>query len=102
MQLVKTIERVFLSYVDPSESPWWVEIVTTQPSCTYYFGSFSSQQEAERAQSGYLEDLAHEGAEGIAVQIKQCQPKDLTICEEELPDGLTESLSNNRLPVFEA
>ncbi|MGK7875690.1 MAG: DUF1816 domain-containing protein [Xenococcaceae cyanobacterium] len=62
-----------------SELPWWVEISTAQPRCTYYFGPFDSAKEAQFYQPGYIEDLQEEGAEGIIVQIKQCQPKILTI-----------------------
>ncbi len=58
--------------------PWWVEIITTYPQCLYYFGPFDSPEEARTFQSGYIEDLEAEGAEGIAVKIKQCQPQVLT------------------------
>lgn len=60
------------------EFGWWVEIVTTFPNCTYYFGPFASLQEADFAQIGYFEDLKQEGAKGISLQIKQCKPKILT------------------------
>jgi hypothetical protein len=57
---------------------WWVEIYTAKPRCLYYFGPFDSEAEAKQYQSGYIEDLDNEGAEGIAVSIKQCQPQKLT------------------------
>ncbi|MBE9229305.1 DUF1816 domain-containing protein [Phormidium sp. LEGE 05292] len=60
------------------EFAWWVEIVTLFPSCSYYFGPFASIQEAACAHVGYLEDLKQEGAKGITLQIKLCQPKMLT------------------------
>lgn len=60
------------------ELGWWVEIRTALPNCTYYFGPFSSRQEADYAQVGYFEDLKQEGAHGIIIQIKQCQPRELT------------------------
>lgn len=60
------------------ELEWWVEIVTAFPSCTYFFGPFDSKQEAQSAQIGYLEDLKQENAKGFAIQIKQCQPRELT------------------------
>ena len=66
------------------EFGWWVEIVTTIPEFTYYFGSFSNPKEALHAQSGYLEDLKQEGAKGITLQIKPCQPRELTIFKDEL------------------
>ncbi|NES84519.1 MAG: DUF1816 domain-containing protein, partial [Moorea sp. SIO2B7] len=50
----------------------------TQPRCTYYFGPFDSFNEAQSHQPGYIEDLQEEGAEGITVEIKQCQPQILT------------------------
>ncbi|MBE9166481.1 DUF1816 domain-containing protein [Pleurocapsales cyanobacterium LEGE 06147] len=62
---------------------WWIEINTQQPSCTYYFGPFLSQKEAFDAQSGYVEDLKNEGAQGIAVKFKRCkQPTELTIAND--------------------
>ena len=62
---------------------WWIEIDTQQPSCTYYFGPFLSQKEAFDAQSGYIEDLKNEEAQGIAVKLKRCkQPTELTIAND--------------------
>lgn len=61
---------------------WWVEIVTQNPRCTYYFGPFLSSKEAEAAKVGYLEDLEQEGAQEIAVKIKRCKPGNLTVAED--------------------
>lgn len=61
---------------------WWVEIITETPRCTYYFGPFASADEAQAAQSGYLEDLEQEGAQGIRVTIKRCKPTELTIADD--------------------
>lgn len=59
---------------------WWIEIVTAQPQCTYYFGPFADVWEAETASQGYVEDLESEFAQGIKTQInKCCQPDLLTI-----------------------
>ncbi len=69
------------------EFAWWVEIVTEQPSCTYYFGPFVSTQEAQWFLPGYVEDLEQEGHQKIRPQIKQCQPKNLTLFEEEREDN---------------
>lgn len=68
---------------------WWVEIVTEQPQCTYYFGPFLSAADAETAQSGYLEDLQHEGAQNITTRLKRCKPNQLTVFDEgsEFPGG---------------
>ncbi len=64
-----------------NEFGWWVEVVTALPSCMYYFGPFGSVQEADLAQVGFFEDLKQEGAKGITIQIKQCQPRTLTVFE---------------------
>lgn len=61
---------------------WWVEIVTDNPRCTYYFGPFLSATEAQDASKGYLEDLETEGAQGIMVNVKKCKPDALTIAED--------------------
>ena len=58
--------------------PWWVKIQTTIPNCLYYFGPFDSETAAKRLQSGYVEDLLNEKAEGIDIEIKQCHPETLT------------------------
>ncbi|MCA2619028.1 MAG: DUF1816 domain-containing protein [Microcystis aeruginosa Ma_QC_Ch_20071001_S25] len=72
--LISLLERFGLAY--------WVEIKTDYPRCTYYFGPFLAKDEAEVAQAGYEEDLKTEGAQGIKLHIKRCQPEDLTIFEE--------------------
>jgi hypothetical protein len=61
---------------------WWVEIVTQNPRCTYYFGPFLSSADAKVAVKGYVEDLEVEGAQGIVVNIKRCKPATLTIAED--------------------
>jgi hypothetical protein len=61
---------------------WWVEITTTVPQCTYYFGPFGRYESALNSQAGYIEDLEKEGAQQIQVQIKRCKPEVLTICDE--------------------
>lgn len=61
-----------------SSLPWWVEILTTQPRCLYYFGPFASSEEAQSHQMGFVEDLQAESSQGISVQVKQCQPNILT------------------------
>ena len=66
--------------VYPPSLPWWIEIHTNSPHCTYYFGPFDSAFEAQDLQTGYLEDLRQEQAQILTAQIKQCQPPQLTIC----------------------
>ncbi|MDH6061763.1 DUF1816 domain-containing protein [Chrysosporum bergii ANA360D] len=61
---------------------WWVEIVTQNPRCTYYFGPFLRYADAEVALKGYKEDLELEGAQGIVVNLKRCKPSTLTIAED--------------------
>ena len=66
---------------------YWVEIETSLPRCTYYFGPFLSQTEAQMAEAGYLEDLKGEGAQGIQVKLKRCKPQSLTIFDESLEES---------------
>lgn len=72
---------------------WWVEVVTGNPRCTYYFGPFTSEKEADQAKSGYVEDLEQEKAQGIIVSIKRCKPTKLTVYEDPEPNRLSRSLS---------
>lgn len=74
---------------------WWVEVVTQNPNCTYYFGPFVSSVEANLASKGYIEDLETEGAQGIIVNIKRCKPTVLTIAED-----LGEWIDRKVKPVF--
>ena len=61
---------------------FWVEIVTETPKCTYYFGPFLTQKDAEDASKGYIEDLSSENALGIATKINRMRPGRLTIFDE--------------------
>ena len=72
--LIGTLDFLGLAY--------WVEIVTDNPRCTYYFGPFLNDREAEAVQGGYIEDLENEGAQGITVSIKRCKPNKLTIFDD--------------------
>jgi Domain of unknown function (DUF1816) len=58
---------------------WWVEILTIQPKCLYYFGPFATGNDAHMAIPGYVEDLEGESAQGIQTQVKRCKPDQLTI-----------------------
>lgn len=82
MKLSEILENTFSSYMDQTGLAWWVEIVTSDPKCIYYFGPFVTKQEAEIAQSGYIEDLEAEGAQDIRLQIQRCHPVELTIFDE--------------------
>jgi Domain of unknown function (DUF1816) len=59
---------------------WWIEIITEQPKCTYYFGPFADALEAKIATKGFVEDLESEFAQGIKPKIdRHSQPASLTI-----------------------
>lgn len=70
------------SWSDTVGRAWWVEIFTAIPHCTYYFGPFATEIEAESHKFGYIEDLEGELAEGIRVTILYCQPVQITIDRE--------------------
>lgn len=82
MKLADSIEEAFLCSLEKLGIAWWVEIVTADPACTYYFGPFISSKEAEEYRGGYVEDLEAEGARGIAVYVHRCQPTELTISSD--------------------
>ena len=84
MSFYKDLKEISTFLLERLGLAWWAEVVTAQPDCTYYFGPFSSVKEAEFAQQGYIEDLEQESAQGIAVTIKRCRPKELTIFDDEL------------------
>ncbi|PSN18153.1 hypothetical protein C7271_14030 [filamentous cyanobacterium CCP5] len=66
-----------------SKQDWWVEIKTSVPQCTYYFGPFNSEVEAAGAKFGYIEDLQQEGAQNISSTVMQCSaPPQLTIADD--------------------
>jgi hypothetical protein len=77
-----TIKETLVDILQKVGQAWWVEIITEHPSCTYYFGPFLSHREAQDAEAGYEEDLRQEGAQHISVQIKRCQPVELTLSED--------------------
>lgn len=73
----------FLANVLGQSKAWWVEIKTSQPACTYYFGPFDSESEAHGAKGGYVEDLEQEGAQNIQIAVSLCRnPEQLTITDE--------------------
>lgn len=80
MKLLNIFTQVLTGFIQALFKQWWVEIMTTDPQCTYYFGPFSSALEARKAYPGYVEDLQGEGAQGITVTIKLCKPEILTSC----------------------
>lgn len=83
MNFLEKIKTSFTLLLEWLGLAWWVEVATYNPCCIYYFGPFIRYREAEFYQSGYIEDLKQENAEILVVEIKQCQPKKLTIDGEE-------------------
>ena len=74
---------------------YWVKITTDSPTCTYYFGPFSNESEAQAAQAGYCEDLRGEGAQNINVTCeRRRRPSELTITDDW---GGVRELRGNRL-----
>lgn len=87
--LARILESEYMKSTDDAHSNqielnWWAEITTTQPHVIYYFGPFISKQEAQWFLPGYIEDIEQEGCQEIRVQVKRCQPTNLTIFEEQV------------------
>ncbi|MHC0066450.1 DUF1816 domain-containing protein [Nostoc sp. UIC 10890] len=78
----RNLKEVLINTFDYIGLAWWVEIVTQNPRCTYYFGPFLNSSDAKLSSIGYIEDLEIEGAQGIVVHIKRCKPNTLTIAED--------------------
>jgi Domain of unknown function (DUF1816) len=73
------IQNIWSNLLDRIGRAWWIEVTTEHPHCVYYFGPFANASAADRAKSGYVEDLENELAQGIQVTIAQCHPIELTI-----------------------
>ncbi|MEH2448152.1 MAG: DUF1816 domain-containing protein [Nostoc sp.] len=89
------LKEVLINTFDYLGWAWWVEIITQNPHCTYYFGPFLNSSEAKLSSTGYIEDLEVEGAQGIAVNVKRCKPNTLTIA-----DDLGEKIDRKVQPAF--
>ena len=61
---------------------FWVEIVTEDPICIYYFGPFLTASEAHDTKVGYLEDIKSEGTRILSVSVRRCKPSRLTVTED--------------------
>ncbi len=83
VQSIVDLNIIIENSVPKPELLWWVEINTSVPLCTYYFGPFDSRKEAQDARTGYVEDLYQEEARDIVALVKQCQPDVLTIDQPE-------------------
>lgn len=66
------------------ELGWWIEIMTAQPLYLYYFGAFSTLEEAQSLQAGFIEDLLLENALIVSTNLRFLQPQQLTLSGEEL------------------
>jgi hypothetical protein len=93
--LITNTKEIFTSVLSFSGLAYWVEIVTENPRCTYYFGPFLTTQEANEAKGGYIEDLEDESALIISVNVQRCQPSNLTIFDE-----LSEAAAPEIRPTF--
>jgi Domain of unknown function (DUF1816) len=67
-----------------NELGWWIEILTAQPQCLYYFGAFTSHQEVNQMKAGFIEDLLLESATILSATIRFCQPSQLTLTRDDL------------------
>ncbi|HEY9726906.1 MAG TPA: DUF1816 domain-containing protein [Chroococcales cyanobacterium] len=83
LKILEDAKNLLTSILEILGLAWWVEIVTDKPSCIYYFGPFLSKQEAKLHCPGYIEDLEQEDAVIVSWNIKQYQPKQLTIYQED-------------------
>ncbi len=83
----KKHQNTFLASLERLGLAWWLKIVTDNPHYTYYFGPFGSGKQAKLYQSGYIEDLKQEGCQISMIELKQGQPKLLTISENEPADN---------------
>ncbi|MGD1941590.1 MAG: DUF1816 domain-containing protein [Leptolyngbyaceae cyanobacterium] len=71
-----------------SDEKWWLEVKTTGPNCTYYFGPFEIEQEANLAKKGYIDDLEQEGSKVLTATVMSLSaaPQQLTVYDEGLDD----------------
>lgn len=77
------LSKLQFPVIESWKRAWWIKIKTSSPACTYYFGPFDNKQEAKSSQWGYVEDLTHEGAQDISVEIQRMRPNQLTVDDSE-------------------
>jgi Domain of unknown function (DUF1816) len=80
--LLMNLEEHLASRLEPLGLAYWLEIVTENPQCLYYFGPFATSKQARQAEPGYLEDLEHEGAHILLTKVQRCRPKSLTVFQD--------------------
>jgi len=61
--MANVLKRLF-GFLFDSDQQWWLEVKTTEPACTYYFGPFETESEAELQKTGYLDDTTR-GSQGV-------------------------------------
>lgn len=79
VQRFPTIAAIWTDILNFLGLAWWVEVFTTQPRCTYYFGPFANSTSATAETTGYVKDLEEESAQGIFTQLRRCKPDQITI-----------------------
>lgn len=94
MQLLETVKEALVSGLTQLGWAWWVEIVTEQPKCIYYFGPFVGAKEAQFSQAGYIEDLEQESAQVTAIRLRRGRPRELTIIAQEGQESFESQLSS--------
>ncbi len=90
------MKELGLKLLDSLGFAFWVEIITENPTCTYYFGPFARKKEAESAKVGYIEDLQDEAAAIASLQVKRCQPHQLTVFDDREEGKLRPQFSEAR------
>lgn len=94
MQLLETVKEALMSGLMQLRLAWWIEIVTEQPNCIYYFGPFVSAKEAQFSQAGYTEDLEQESAQVIAIRLRRGRPRELTVVAQEVQESFESQFSS--------
>jgi Domain of unknown function (DUF1816) len=74
--LVKAIWNEVLNLLGRA---WWIEISTTLPNVTYYFGPFITSQEAELSIERYMASLQDKSSQSIRSTVKRCKPGELVV-----------------------
>ncbi|MDJ0536508.1 MAG: DUF1816 domain-containing protein [Xenococcaceae cyanobacterium MO_207.B15] len=76
---VESTSSVKNSCCDILKLYWWLEIKTAIPPCVFYFGPFSREKEAKVSQYSHIDYLLQEKFQGITLEVKQLEPKELII-----------------------
>lgn len=92
--MLETVKEALISSLTQLGLAWWVEIVTEQPKCLYYFGPFVSAKEAQFSQAGYIEDLEQESAQITVIRLRRDRPRELTIVAQEVQESFESQFSS--------